>query len=119
MKVIELSNTNLDIKNKKIKNSSKNELNVLFIYANWCSHCISFKKIYAETASLVGSAITFYKLNYEKSPELVKTLSVQSFPSLYLVNKEGKIYKKFIGDRSTKEEFIGELCKLTIKCPKV
>lgn len=115
---IEVVESDFNLNTKTLKKNGIKDLNILFVYANWCGHCTRFKKIYKETASAVGSVINFYKIDSDKAKNLLVELKVKAFPSLYIINKNGKVVKEFTGDRSTSEKFIGEICKMTINCPK-
>lgn len=118
MRPIEVSESDFNLNSKTLKKNNLKDLNILFVYANWCGHCIRFKKIYIETASAVGSVINFYKVDSDKSSNLLKALNVKGFPTLFIIDKNGKVIKEFNGDRSSTEKFIGEICKMTINCPR-
>lgn len=122
MKSVELKQTDFDLSKKKLKvsaaGSSLKELNILFVYANWCGHCTTFKKIYTDAAKTIGSVVTFYKIDSDLSPDLMKSLKVNSFPSLFIINKRGDVVKKFNPDRTSLESFLGEVCNLAMNCPK-
>lgn len=118
MRPIELVETDFNLNTKTLKKNGIKDLNILFVYANWCGHCTRFKKTYIETASAVGSVINFYKIDSDKSPNLLRSLNVKAFPTLFIINKNGKVVREFTGDRSSTEKFIGEICKMTINCPR-
>lgn len=118
---IELKESEFNIQSKKLINNERSlkKYNLLFVYANWCGHCTRFKKVYKECAKIVGNVFNFYQIDTDKCKDLTNSLKVKGYPSVYLMDASGRVYKEFNADRSSSETFLAELCSLTMGCPKI
>lgn len=118
MKPIELNIKDIDLTNKKIDKKDLKPLNVLFFYADWCGHCVNFRPTYNTASNAVGSLINFYQFNEKKSDEVLTAFKVKAFPTIFLINKNGKVIKEYKGPRDSEHSFVAELCKMSLNCPR-
>ncbi len=114
---IELNESNFN--GKTLKHKKIQDLNVLFIYANWCGHCRQFKPIYQKTASVVGNVVGIFQLDSDKSENVLREFNVRSFPSIYIFDGKGKKISEYTGPRDNPDVFISQICKMTLKCPRI
>jgi len=87
-------NKNLDVY-KYINDGKINqgkEYILLFIYANWCGHCIHTKPIF-DKKSTEHKNCCFVKINYEDIPDFLKEQEINGFPTFLLFNKGINGYK--------------------------
>ena len=95
-KIIKL--TDKDFKNNiVIKSELKNNNGLLLVYANWCSHCQQMKEPWIQL-SIISDKTSICVLSSEKYPEVVENLKVKGFPTIFEINKNGKL-KMFSGNR--------------------
>ncbi len=95
-KIIKL--TDKDFKNNiVIKSELKNNNGLLLVYANWCSHCQQMKNTWIQL-SIISDKTSICVLSSEKYPEVVENLKVKGFPTIFEINKNGKL-KMFSGNR--------------------
>ncbi len=118
MKPIELNPKDFNLNTKQVIRNGHKPLNVLFIYANWCGHCIRFKPIYSLAATGVGSFINFYQFDEKKSEAVLTAYKVNSFPTILILDNQGKVIKEYKGPRDSEHSFISELCKMSLNCPR-
>jgi len=116
MKVIELKESDFNLKSKSLKTKKLSNPYIVLVYANWCGHCKRFKPIYIESSKILGSVINLCQIDADKSPNFLTAFNVNSFPTI-LIFKDGKV-KEYQGYRGTANEFSGEICKLSMKCSR-
>lgn len=86
--------------------------------AKWCGYCKVASPEYAKSAIALGSAFPLFYLDCEKHGEFAgKTLGVKGYPTFYFIGKDGKMYKKYEGER-TYPGFTGSVCQESGICKK-
>tara|TARA_B100000963_G_scaffold362019_1_gene402125 strand:+ start:6184 stop:6567 length:384 start_codon:yes stop_codon:yes gene_type:complete len=101
--VIEL--TSNDFTNTKLIHPSfKNKIGLIKIYAPWCGYCtvMNFDMNFLGK-SLPKRNIIVGAINYEQNKELVGKIGSKGFPSMFVVDKEGILHEKSMGNRSIME----------------
>lgn len=98
---------------EKAKKEAKQEGKLIFIdaYTDWCGPCkrmasTTFKD--AEVAELFNDNFINLKIEMEKDPdgkEVAMAYGVKAYPTLLIINGDGKLVKQAIGMKS-KEELI-------------
>ena len=101
--VIELSPVNFDIKNKKIIHPALNNKKGMIAYmAGWCGHCVRTSPIYEEVAGTLGGSFPLFFLDCEKYGDFAsKKLNVVGFPTILYIDRSGKPYRPYTGNRDT------------------
>jgi thioredoxin 1 len=70
---------------------AEHELVFLDFWAPWCAPCVSFSKVYHETAQCYPNVV-FAQINIEESPELADSLEIRSIPYLMVIKQGVVIY---------------------------
>jgi thiol-disulfide isomerase/thioredoxin len=83
------------VNNKKIKYKKEG---IIMFGVSWCGFCKKALPSYIRASELIGKYKSFYYVNCEK----VK-VDINGYPSFYLVDKNGNIYKKYDGGRTVKD----------------
>tara|TARA_B100000925_G_C22005784_1_gene473610 strand:+ start:1797 stop:2264 length:468 start_codon:yes stop_codon:yes gene_type:complete len=111
--------TGINFKNNKVTHKSlKNKFGLLKVYAPWCGYCtqmvndINFIADELKSVDFVVSALNYE--NSEKCKEACRNIGVKSFPSMFMISKEGKLenISEIIGNRSI-ESILDVICKKT------
>ena len=71
---------------------------LVFVYADWCSHCKVMKPIMQKVAQILGSVVPVYAVNSDEYPQYMKAWSVKGFPTILFADA-GEVYT-YEGDRS-------------------
>ncbi len=117
--VIELTPQNYDIKNKKIVHPQLvNKKGMVAYLAGWCPHCVRFAPVYESVANTLGSSFIMCYLDCEKYGDFARTkLNVRGFPTVLYIDREGKPYKVYNGER-TESAMIEDICKECKVCSR-
>ena len=92
--VIELTENDFDGTTLK-SDIFKNKYTLLKIYAPWCGYCVRMSKVMNFLAKeLPKRNIQVATINYEKNKE---------FPTMFIVDKKGKLHETQMGSRSLME----------------
>ncbi len=94
-KVVKLSKK--DFKADKLTKPPKIGGMILF-KMSWCHHCKDFLPIYQEISAYLDKIYDFYSV--EPDDYLVDKFKLKYFPTLKFVDKNGKIYKEYKGNRN-------------------
>lgn len=103
---------------EKVKELSANEFNefvksgfvLVDFFAEWCMPCLMMTSIVEELAGLFEGEIKFGKLNVSDNEVLAERFNISSIPN-FILFKDGKIVKTFIGAMSA-EDFEEKLKEL-------
>lgn len=81
---------------------------LLFVHVTWCGYCRSAKPIMEKVAAMLGSAVPTYAIDGDELPDLAKSLSVKSYPTILYVSRHG--IHKFEAER-TPDNIAGFVCQ--------
>lgn len=118
--VIELTPVNFDPKTQKINhylldNGTKG---MLMCAAHWCKFCKLASPEYEKAANALGSSFPLFYIDCEKYGEFAsKVLGVNGYPTIKYINKSGKPYKMYDGERSY-QGFLMGVCEESTICKK-
>jgi thiol-disulfide isomerase/thioredoxin len=98
-------------------NQAKGTGGLLMISVNWCGHCKRTLPILKEVSEKLGSAFPIFKLDADINKKAVNTLNVDGFPTIFYIDRNGKIGKTFSGDR-TIGGFLNGICDASLVCRK-
>lgn len=84
-----------DFDGKKIKNVKTG--GILLVFAQWCIHCQNLKPIWNNLSKVKGN-VEMFIIDEAKNKNLIQTLGVKSFPSIFKVLKNGSL-KMYSGQR--------------------
>ena len=92
-----------EIKSKRALDNllKKNQIVLVFFYANWCQLGKSLFPIIEELEQEYKRYLTFVKIDIEKQKDLKSTYKIVSLP-LILIIKEKEIKQRAIGTQSRK-----------------
>jgi len=71
---------------------------VVDFYSTTCPPCLRFSPTFQKWAKQFKN-LQFVQVNVEKSPELTKQYEITALPTLLILDKEGKVVKKWVGLR--------------------
>jgi thioredoxin-like negative regulator of GroEL len=73
---------------------------VALFYATWCGHCTKYKEsgVFDQASKSAPSNVKFNQYDYDKNTELAGKYDVQAFPTIVLIDSNGKLIKTFDGD---------------------
>lgn len=114
----ELTDSSFDLQNNmlRIPKVPYHEINIVFIYANWCHHCTKFKPTYSQIANVYSSLMGFYIVDSENpSSKDIVNKYVNSYPTILIFDKNLKLISSYKGNRSL-HEFSAYLCRLSRNC---
>jgi thiol-disulfide isomerase/thioredoxin len=98
-------------------NEAKPTGGLLMVKADWCGHCKRTLPILEDLSKKLGDSYPIYKLDSDANPRIVAGLNVQGFPTIFYVNRDGKVGKRFNDDRSV-PSFLNGICKEALVCKK-
>ena len=82
----------------------KNKYTLLKIYAPWCGYCVRMTiEMNHLGRELPKRNIGVATINYEQNKELVSKIGSKGFPSMFIVDKSGKLHETLMGGRTLKE----------------
>lgn len=98
-------------------NDAKPTGGLLMVKADWCGHCVRTLPILEDLSKKLGNSYPIYKLDSDANPRIVAGLGVQGFPTIFYVNRDGKVGKRYNDDRSI-PSFLNGICKEALVCKK-
>lgn len=66
---------------------------VLFVKADWCPHCKRAKPEVQRAAEILGSVVPVYEVDSERNADVVESLGVEGFPTIFFRNAKGKLVR--------------------------
>jgi len=116
--VIEL--TPNDFNGKKITVPSlKNKKGLILFAAHWCHYCKDFAPIYQSTSDTLGQSFPMYFMDCEKYGDFASsTFGVSGFPTVMYIDRTGKPYKKYTGER-TEGSILQDICTEAKVCQRI
>lgn len=89
---------------------------MLFIRANWCSHCVHFISTFNEIADSIGSDFMCASIESENiTQDLSTALNIQGYPTIKFFDQSGKIIGEYANERK-KDTILNEICKVYHHC---
>lgn len=95
--------------------SSKGTGGMVIIKADWCGHCRRTLPELEKVSNLTGQAFPIYKIDADKNKNLVSSMGVSGYPTIFFIERTGKISYRYEGNRETKP-ILDEICKRARKC---
>tara|TARA_B100000963_G_C22559270_1_gene640560 strand:+ start:919 stop:1389 length:471 start_codon:yes stop_codon:yes gene_type:complete len=90
------------------------EANLYIFYTTWCPHSKKaldvVKKFENENKSFNGKTINYFYIDAEQQEELADKFNVETYPTLYLVINDNKIYY----DANVKEPFLKKFLETSL-----
>lgn len=86
-----------------IKSKQQNKPVLLFVKADWCSHCQKMREttlLDSGVAKLVNQSFIPVMIDADKDRELAKKYKVTGLPAFIVLNSQEKIVKDFTGEIS-------------------
>jgi thiol-disulfide isomerase/thioredoxin len=90
---------------------------MIIIHQLWCSYCVKCMPSFQEAGKKLGNAYPIFSLNGDKNKVAIQKLGVQGFPTILFIDRNGKIGKKYEGDRTT-GDILSSVCKMSLVCKK-
>tara|TARA_B100000586_G_scaffold269328_2_gene247907 strand:+ start:553 stop:1077 length:525 start_codon:yes stop_codon:yes gene_type:complete len=87
------------IENFAVKGKGKQ---LVLFYAPWCPHCKDMLPEWDKFAEANRSNVEAKKVNSEEQPALIKEYDVQGFPTILLLDPNGKTIATYEGGRDAK-----------------
>lgn len=75
---------------------------VLFFHAPWCPSCVAYDKKITQDPSMVPENVLLMKTDYDTNMELRKKYGITSQHTFVQVDENGKLIKKWLGDKDLK-----------------
>lgn len=91
------------------ENKEEKKIVLMDFAAEWCGPCRIQDPILEDLKKKFGDKVEFKKIDVDKNGELADKYSIRAVPTL-VIEKDGKIFKKYVGVTSLKEleKTIGE-----------
>jgi thiol-disulfide isomerase/thioredoxin len=94
---------------------------LLFVYANYCIHCVQFKPEFQKLADLFTENGDFIIAEIESeqiNTQVTNVIgNVEGYPTLLFFNSNGQIVQNYQGDR-TVQALLKNICKIYKVCKK-
>ena len=98
---------------------AKGQKGLVAIVADWCGHCKALKPIYAKVANAHGKAFPLYYVDAVKYQDFTSNqLNVSGFPTIKVLDTNGKPYKDYSGERSF-NAIMAFICKEGRVCKRI
>lgn len=97
-KYLNLVNT----KNQKIqmggaKASNDDKTTIYLFKAEWCPHCVSFKKTWKDLQEIYKNKYNFVTYDSDKDKVIIEKWKISGFPTI--MKKQGNNVKEYVGPR--------------------
>ncbi len=119
MSVIHLTSKDFILKNGNVYINNTSTPGILLIHANWCHHCVEFKKTYDELAKKLGNQFVCVAIEndeIQKKEGLSNALDFRYFPTLKFFDKNGKIIETYPDQPRTLSNLLNYICKFFHAC---
>jgi thiol-disulfide isomerase/thioredoxin len=98
-------------------NRAKDSGGMIIVKNDWCIHCRRVLPVLEKTSKKLGTAYPIFKLDGDSNKKSIDLLKIEGFPTIFLINRDGKITKKYEGGR-TEQEFLTSICSESLVCRK-
>jgi thioredoxin-like negative regulator of GroEL len=90
---------------------------MLVVKQDWCGHCKTLAPILEKVAKKLGKAYNILKLDGDDDSGIVESLGVQGFPTIFYIERDGKVSGKYTSGR---DEFsiLQGICDKSLVCRK-
>lgn len=95
--------------------NTKDKIGFIAFVVDWCGFCKALEPGYSQASKILGDSVPFYYFDCVKYSDFAKTIGINSYPTIFLLSRDGKISKPYKGGRSSKD-FIDFSCKEFRKC---
>ena len=90
---------------------------MLLVKNDWCMHCRKLAPILEQVSKKLGKAFPIVKLDGDSNNAIVQALGVEGFPTIFYVERDGLISKRYEGERSD-GAFLQAICDKSLVCRK-
>jgi len=90
---------------------------LLICKQDWCGYCVRSLPAFEESAKKLGTAYPIFKLDGDKNKEAIQKLNIQGFPTILFIDRNGKVGKRYEGDRSV-GDILSSVCRESLVCKK-
>jgi thiol-disulfide isomerase/thioredoxin len=91
---------------------------MIFFGAPWCGWCKKAAPDFDTVANLTGGGFKMFSLDCSKYGDFAQEkFRVQGYPTFSFVDKFGKLYKNYQGER-TVDGFLQGVCTESLVCPR-
>lgn len=90
---------------------------LLIVKQDWCGFCKKLYPVLDGVAKKLGKAYKIMKLDGDGNSAIVESLGVEGFPSIFYVERDGRVSGKY---NSGRDEFsiLQGICKNSLVCKK-
>lgn len=90
---------------------------MLVVKQDWCFHCQKLSPVLEGLAKKLGNSYKILKLDGDKDSVIVESLGVQGFPTIFYIERDGRVSEKY---NSNRDEFsiLQGICKKSLVCKK-
>lgn len=84
-----------------LKNNERKGL--VLVYAHWCGYCNMLTPIWKKLAKKYNIKAIHVENKKSGNNKMSEQLNVEGYPTIFYIEKDGKIGKKYEGDRSIED----------------
>ena len=90
---------------------------LLVVKTEWCSFCQKLFPIIKQVSNKLGKTYPIFKLDADKNSKLTKELGVQGFPTIFYIERDGRISGQYTSSRDEGSILKG-ICDKSLVCRK-
>jgi len=95
VQIVELGPNDVIFRGKKVFIKNKTgKMGMLFVGAEWCGHCVSFKPIYEQFSKIVND-FDLYHMDSEVCKSILSKMNVEGFPTIFNVSASGELERYY------------------------
>lgn len=96
-----------------------NKKGMVVCSVGWCGYCKQLAPTYSKISKTLGNSFPLFYIDGDKYPEFVKkTLNVNSYPTIFYIDRTGKPYSKYNGERN-EIAMMQDICKESQVCKRL
>lgn len=120
MSVVSLKKRDISVSSGVVKISKHaKKTGLLLVHASWCGHCVRFMPEYKKLAREISSHFPLLEIESKEIPQqMLETLKIRGFPSLFFFDQTGKIIAEYDGADRTLPTIKQHICKVYHHCKK-